>query len=70
MLMPLTFCIANGVRVKMTSDQHFDPPFFEPLGIDGHALVTFPKYDRATRWWKQNKSGTHQIANLAAQNRK
>ena len=33
MLMPLTFCIANGGGWKKTSDQHFDPPFLNRLEL-------------------------------------
>ena len=32
--------------------------------------MSFPEYDRATKRWSQNKYSTHQIANMAAQNRK
>jgi len=41
-----------------------------PLRINGNALVTFPEYDRATWWQKQDKFSTNQMANMVAQNRK
>ena len=58
-----------GEGVKVPPD-HFFAVISYPLGVKGNASVTFPKYDRATRWWKQNESSIHQMANMVAQNRK
>ena len=42
--------------------------FPESLEVSGHALITFPKYFRARRWWSRNKH-TLQLANMADQHR-
>jgi len=53
-----SYPVSCFVMGDVPSDHCFRYPFITAIEVSGNALVTFPEYERATRWWwqQQNKS--------------